>query len=952
MSELHKIPGSDNTERKADVIFIHGLGGDAFTTWRHSEDESTSWPHWLGKEFPAVGVWSLGYAASSTKWARVRRLFSRRYRDSGHSMALPNRALQVLDLMVQRGLGPKPIMFVCHSLGGLLAKQILRTAADSLDGRQKAVFDKTRAILFLSTPHAGADLASLMDAFRTIFGATVSIEDLRAHDAHLANLYNWYRNHSTSIQTVSYFETRNVFGARIVNQTSAHPGVGADPVGLDENHISIAKPNKPDAQVCDAARDLLRSYVLAPPPTDSTTGQTRSGTREPSVVSPLAPSVIPAPPEPYLAHPYPMQANFTGRVTERKELTNWFNDTIDPMFVYEAIGGMGKSAVTWCWLHVDVLKAELATEGVIWWSFYEKESRFETFLEKALTYLTQDEQKVRALPSPRERMEWLRQLLCKKRYLIILDGAERVLRGYAGLGSPYQGDEVPEDKKDEYRACIDPNAGTFLQWLTSVNIKSKTLITSRLFPKELDSFDGCRHNFLDRMDKDDAIAFFQQQKIKGTRAEIETACERYGYHPLSLRLLTGMIIADPQYNRDIRTWAKFNPLSKLKPKEHDILELAYNSLNVDGQKLISELAAFRNPMAYDSMAVFQRDFSSQQQFDAALIDLVDRGLLLRDQTANRHDLHPIIRSYCYDRLRDKQGVHSQLRDYFAAEPEPDKVTCMQDLTPVIELYYHTVRAGQFDEAYSLFQGRIDRPTYYQFCAYQLQIELLQALFPDGEDHPPRLKDGSDRASTLNDLALVYSLNGQPRRALQLFEGFISISEKRGDKSNLTIGLANVASLAQIRIGALRAAETNLGRSIALSREIKSEHDESIGHAELGRLLAYRGNWAKSNKELSDGLIGFEKNKSVQDQTYTWSYQALRELFRLRSASQSAVSNPQSIRLAAHWNWRMRRSERNFLLSATTSKPTGCWARRTALLARLTRRSATCTRRWNAAVAST
>ena len=60
---------------------------------------------------------------------------------------------------------------------------------------------------------------------------------------------------------MTYFETRDVFGARIVNETSSHPGVGADPVPLDEDHLSIAKPRKPDAQVCGAARDLLRGHV-------------------------------------------------------------------------------------------------------------------------------------------------------------------------------------------------------------------------------------------------------------------------------------------------------------------------------------------------------------------------------------------------------------------------------------------------------------------------------------------------------------------------------------------------------------------------------------------------------------------------------------------------------------------------------------------------------------------
>jgi len=248
-------------------VFVHGLGGDALATWRHGKEESTSWPHWLGREFPDVGVWSIEYAASPTKWGRVKRWFRPGARDAGQSMALPARALEVLDLMVQKGVGQRPILFVCHSLGGLLVKHILRNADDQTAGSSMhQVAANTRAILFLATPHGGAVLASLIDAFRTIFGATVSMEDLRAHDAHLVDLYNWYRRNAVrlGIQTKTYYESRGVGGAlTIVNSTSAQCGVGDDAVALDEDHLSIAKPRDPEAHVCGAVRALLREHVLA-----------------------------------------------------------------------------------------------------------------------------------------------------------------------------------------------------------------------------------------------------------------------------------------------------------------------------------------------------------------------------------------------------------------------------------------------------------------------------------------------------------------------------------------------------------------------------------------------------------------------------------------------------------------------------------------------------------------
>ncbi len=259
MSVLHKISTSVGRDRAADVIFLHGLGGDAFSTWRFENDQSTSWPHWLAEEFPDVGIWSLEYAASPTKRARGFRKFISGNRDAGHAMPLPDRAREVVDLMVQHQLGRRPLLLIGHSLGGLLAKQILRRASDETRDDHHCILTNTKAVLFLGTPHQGASLASIADRFRAIFGPTASMEDLKAHDPHLRDLYDWYRNHSqrVSIETFTYFETREYDGFTIVDASSSHPGVGPDPIGLDEDHISLAKPRDRYQNVVNKARELV-----------------------------------------------------------------------------------------------------------------------------------------------------------------------------------------------------------------------------------------------------------------------------------------------------------------------------------------------------------------------------------------------------------------------------------------------------------------------------------------------------------------------------------------------------------------------------------------------------------------------------------------------------------------------------------------------------------------------
>ena len=150
------------------------------------------------------------------------------------------------------------------------------------------------------------------------------------------------------------------------------------------------------------------------------------------------------------------------------------------------------------------------------------------------------------------------------------------------------------------------------------------------------------------------------------------------------------------------------------------------------------------------------------------------------------------------------------------------------------------------------------------------------------------------------LATSYSLSGQPRRAVPLFEHQIAIQRERGSKINLAAGLGNLACMAQIFIGELRAAEANLRRSISLNRDIADEFREAAERDELSRLLAYRGAYAESERELAIALITFEKRANMQGQGITWAYRALRELLWQQRAKipVSVSTTSQSAILAA------------------------------------------------------
>lgn len=102
-----------------------------------------------------------------------------------------------------------------------------------------------------------------------------------------------------------------------------------------------------------------------------------------------------------------------------------------------------------------------------------------------------------------------------------------------------------------------------------------------------------------------------------------------------------------------------------------------------------------------------------------------------------------------------------------------------------------------------------------------------------------MKDESAQAWTLNALANSYALTGQPRRAVPLLDQAIGQKEKAKSQKDLAIGLGNVAYIQSI-IGELKVAEQNLLRMIEIGHERKDEFQEAVGHQQLGRVLAYRG----------------------------------------------------------------------------------------------------------------
>jgi hypothetical protein len=180
-------------------------------------------------------------------------------------MPLTDRATNTLDLLDSYEIGDRPLIFITHSMGGLLVKQMLRNARSY--GRWKAIASQTKGIVFLSTPHSGSDMASWIKYIGGILRTTVSVEELEAHHPQLRDLNLLYRNDEefTQIPMLVYCETRPTQGVLVVNQTSADPGIrGVIPIPMDLDHIAICKVADKKSQIYRQVKRFLQQSLTTP----------------------------------------------------------------------------------------------------------------------------------------------------------------------------------------------------------------------------------------------------------------------------------------------------------------------------------------------------------------------------------------------------------------------------------------------------------------------------------------------------------------------------------------------------------------------------------------------------------------------------------------------------------------------------------------------------------------
>lgn len=251
------------------VIFVHGLGGDAQSTWMHNpNDRTTLWPHWVGEDV-GCNVWVAGYGAALSGWTDP----AMHLTDQGEAFFAA--------LQAEPDIEKRRVVLVGHSLGGLVIKSGMTQAQTLGDQQRESLLASVVGVVFVGTPHQGSTLATLADYLRFVLRPNLQVVNMIRNDPWLKTLNGQFRylHAQRKFGVRVLFETRGVllgwkgFGMRlmVVDCNSSDPGLtGVIPTGVEGDHIEIAKPKSREELAHKTLVNFLRGLADAPFTTSTT----------------------------------------------------------------------------------------------------------------------------------------------------------------------------------------------------------------------------------------------------------------------------------------------------------------------------------------------------------------------------------------------------------------------------------------------------------------------------------------------------------------------------------------------------------------------------------------------------------------------------------------------------------------------------------------------------------
>lgn len=254
------IRGSKDVRAKRVIVFIHGVFGDGTSTWTNPSNRAY-FPRLVADDptFAGVDVWVHEFESPTLR--------------RGHTideLADDLRKWLNNDNVIANH---DEVVFVCHSMGGLVARAYLL--------KYRVPASQVRMLYFFSTPTTGADVATLA----RLVSANPQLTDMRkmATDA-VGTLGTWQAQwvaseYNQATRSFCAYELLPTFGMQIVQRESATNLCNTRYDPLRRDHLAIVKPadDRDDSYIAfrEAYRETFPNATVLTPPTPPTAPATK-----------------------------------------------------------------------------------------------------------------------------------------------------------------------------------------------------------------------------------------------------------------------------------------------------------------------------------------------------------------------------------------------------------------------------------------------------------------------------------------------------------------------------------------------------------------------------------------------------------------------------------------------------------------------------------------------------
>lgn len=232
-----------------DIVFVHGLMGDRERTWT-ADGSDKPWPEsLLPSKIKNARILTYGYDANAAKLTEV--VSSNVIGDHAGTFLAALSAVRDTDEQTRR----RPLIFVAHSLGGLVCQDALHAASTSNLPHRRKIVECTRGIAFMGTPLTGSGFAAAAERLAHVLGIarntnwrilSVLRMDSEVADRIQSNFNNLLELRDQEgrprISVACFYEELPLrgIGERVVTKQAAthHPW---ESIGIHKNHMDMVR---------------------------------------------------------------------------------------------------------------------------------------------------------------------------------------------------------------------------------------------------------------------------------------------------------------------------------------------------------------------------------------------------------------------------------------------------------------------------------------------------------------------------------------------------------------------------------------------------------------------------------------------------------------------------------------------------------------------------------------